>query len=493
MTVSINVRMVALGALSLGLAACGSHRQAGPPPRAQDRIAVPREPSFIAVPIDADIAALDRALDEAIPRELWTFDKAVDRCVAPQKVKLFGAKIPVTPKLGCRIVGTVTRGALRVHGEGQDIVVDVPISAHIGARKVGGVLNETATGTAMAHARIRLDIAGDWRPRARVQLAYDWTQAPGVDFLGQRITFTDQADAKLKPVVARLERDLPQVIARMNLRGEVEAAWRQAFTVLQLNDSNPPVWMRVTPQALQYGGYTVAGRKLRLNLGMKALTETFVGPRPADPVPAALPALERSVPRSALRFFLPVIADYRELEPVVTRALAKRSTRPFAVPGLGNVSARFDRITVYGSPGGRIAVGAHVEAMPEGSPSARTTGTIWLTAVPDNPVNSQSVSFRNLAVTGQTDGYGGDLLLRLANAPGLSEAIADSLTQHFQKDFAELLGKVRRAIVEKRTGDFVISATVDRVENGRITAAGEGLYLPVRASGAARIEYRPNR
>ena len=102
------------------------------------------------------------------------------------------------------------------------------------------------------------------------------------------------------------------------------------------------------------------------------------------------------------------------------------------------------------------------------------------------------VRFQNLAVTGATNGIGGDLLLRLVNAPGVGDTVAQSLTQNFAGDVGDLLRKIRLAIVDNRQGDFLIHARVDSLQNGTLKAAGEGLYLPVWATGEARVEYRPN-
>src|SRR3546814_9538674 len=75
----------------------------------------------------------------------------------------------------------------------------MPLHAKISARDVGGVLKgETATGAAMAHARVRIELTPDWRTRGKARITYGWTKAPGIDFLGRRIIFTDQADEKLK-------------------------------------------------------------------------------------------------------------------------------------------------------------------------------------------------------------------------------------------------------------------------------------------------------
>jgi hypothetical protein len=476
------------------LAGCDTAGSATPPLRATDAIEPPSESSVIAIPLDADISALTAELERAIPRQLYTINRHIDRCVEPQRVNVLGARIRVTPALGCDVVGRVTRGPIRLHGQGDVIIVDVPINAVISARRVGGTpIRETATGTAMAHARIHLDFDRQWNPRARVDLAYNWTTPPGVDFMGNRISFAEQADEKLRPIVAGLERTLPTVLANADIRRKIDGAWRSAFTTLSLNDRNPPVWMQITPRELRYGGYEIVGRTLRLRLGMTALTRTFIGPRPADPASAPLPPLSRDAGGNALRFFIPVIADYRELQPVLTRALARRSQRPFAVPGVGDVRATFGDVTIYGTDGGRIAVGLNVTARVAGDAGEPTRARVWLTAKPVNAPNSTRVSFAELAVNGRTNGTGSNLALRLANSPGLSTALAESLTQNFERDFGELRGKVDRALVNKQTGDFVINAAINRIDTGQIAAAGQGLYLPVWANGSARVTFRPAR
>src|SRR3546814_11410912 len=66
-----------------------------------------------------------------------------------------------------------------------------------------------------------------------------------------------------------------------------------------------------------------------------AITESFVSARPADPSPTPLPRLVRETPKPHFDVRVPVIAAYAQLQPVVDRALAKRSKRPFVLPELG--------------------------------------------------------------------------------------------------------------------------------------------------------------
>jgi hypothetical protein len=177
---------------------------------------------------------------------------------------------------------------------------------------------------------------------------------------------------------------------------------------------------------------------------------------------------------------------------VLLRALVKRQSRPFDVPGVGPIWARFNHVTAYGTTGGRIAVGLNFNASDEAGTIGKARATVWLTALPINRPNSRQVSFTQFAVTGSTDRVGGNLVLKLANTPGLSDTIAQALTQNFEKDYDKLMVKIDRAIQEKREGAFIIRADVENIRTGSLKVGGRGLYLPVHGTGTASITLAPN-
>lgn len=476
----------------LALSGCTKRAPFEPPPRATDTIPSQPQASAIAVPVSASLDELQRALERQVPRTLWSIDRKDMTCIASSKVKVLVVKIK-TPTIKCDIAGEVTRGALSLSGSGEDIVVTMPIRAVVRASDIAGVIKgETATASAQVRAIAHLSLTRDWQPRGTMTIRYDWRDAPHVDILGQRIEFASKADDKLKGVIANLERTLPRELEKLDLRTDIASAWRQAFTSVPLNRSNPPVWMRITPQGLQYGGYAIEGRRLLLRLGMTAQTETFVGNRPPDPTPAPLPPLAQLKARTGkLQFFIPVIADYAELEPVIARALAKRAAQPFTIPGIGNVEATFGKITVYATTGHRIAVGGAVTVRDVSGRFGRASGTIWLTGLPINQENARKVDFTDVRVSGDTDRVGTNLLLGLANSPDISHIIAEALGQNFEHDYAKLLGKIDRAIDQKREGQLMIRARIENVETGRLVAAGQGLYLLVRGTGTASVGVTP--
>lgn len=468
----------------------GCETNHGQPPRAHDEFEVKPEPSLITVPVDAKLDALSNILERRLPRKLWSVDKPDQTCAGRKVIDVGIAKIK-TPKIKCRIIGSVTHGKVSVGGTGETIRATIPLHAVVRVEGAAGI-HETARAEALAHATIRLSFARDWTPHGTVKLDYAWTNAPHVDLLGQRINLTEQADRKLFPLISQLERELPAELGKLGVRKSISNAWASAFTTVLLNAENPQVWMRITPQALQYGGYQIDRGHLRLRLGMRAVTETYVGYRPAPPTVTSLPPLEHlaSTPGN-VSFFVPVFADYHVLEPVLMKALRKRSLRPFDVPGLDPVRARFDRVQIYGTENGKIAIGLTFAAQQQGSDKL-THGTVWMTGKPVTQANSRRVGFDDLHVSGTTNMTGGDLVLDLANAPGIQPMIGTMLAQNFEKDYVKLIGKIDRALSTKKQGALLIRADLTEARTGQLQAAGKGLYLPVWARGTIGIDLSPS-
>lgn len=480
-----------LTALPLLLAGCDQQVGNAAPPKVTGNVTMPEQASTIVVPIVADLDQLERGLDRRMPHTLWSINRHLKQCVKAKRVDLGIGKVTLTPDLGCRIVGTVTRGRMQIGGSGEQLIVTLPIQARVAVRDLAGVAGETATGSANVRAIGRLSVVGDWQPTARVQLTYDWTKPPGVDLLGQRITFTDEADKELKSVIAKLERDLPQELAQLQLRRQLDAVWRRSFTAIQLSRRNPPVWMRVAPRRLGYGGYRIEGRQLRLTLRADALTQSFVGQRPTDPPPVPLPPPSPTIGQPGLHFFIPVLADYAQLEPVVQRTLRKLAARGISLQGIGPVNAQFGRVTVYATTGGRLAIGVHAKVKAPESSIASAEGEAWLVARPYNEPGSQLVRARDIEFATKTNSPLVDLLAALFADPTVRAGIATGLEHDFAPDYRKLLGKVQRAIGERQEDEFLLRAHVTNVRNGRITATGAGLFMPVAAEGEAQILYRP--
>lgn len=484
--------------LLLTLAGCQRTPERPAPPQVTTAPEFPRHESTLSVPVELSLDDIQRSLERSTPRRLWSIDQQERKCVPGQRVKIFGDRVKVTPDIGCRIVGQVTRGSLSVAGKGERITISMPVHATIAARDVGGVLKgETATGSAIVRASVRLSLDRSWNPHAKVDISYDWSDPPGIDFLGQRIRFVSRADRELAGVIAGLERDLQKEVARTRIRPIVADAWKQGFTVIELNREKPPAWMRITPGGIGLTGFRVDGRRVKLTIAAQAVTETFVGDRPEAPQPVPLPPQIGPVADKGLRFFIPVVADYAQLEPVVLRALRKLAARGIRLEGVGHVNADFQKVTVYATEGGRLAVGidAKVEPVGErfGTSLGKAQGRVWLTGLPYNDANSQVIQVRDLDIYGGADGMAADLLIQLMASEAVRGEIASGLTQDFGRDYDKVLAAAKKAIGGRQEGDFHLSATVDEVHHERVQVTGAGLFMPVTVKGTGQIRFTPRR
>ncbi len=475
--------------LGSALMACNTVAPTPAPPRVDSAAPVAEQPSYIDVPITAKVVELERALNARVPRVLWQIDEVKKACIPAQRI--FKGRLKITPDMSCRVVGAAIRGPITVGGSGDVLTLSMPVNVQVAAKDIGHIIKQkTATAAARVRATARLGMTAAWQPTAKVDIDYKWTQVPGTEVLGQRLKFASKVDPRLQQVIAGLERTLPRELSALNARTEADKAWNKGFVALELNEKNPPVWLRVTPQRIAYGGYRVVGKDIQLYLTATALTETFVGPRPETRKPTPLPPLGFDRPAANARLFVPVIASYAELEPVVSKALGKLARKGIVLPNVGPVKVQFGKVTIYGTTGDKIAVGIQIDAEgPNGI--LKPKGLVWLTGTPVNEPGSQVVSVRNLAITGATDSPATNLLAQIALSADTQGAIQSALTENFAKDYNEVLRKANAAIETKRVGDFLLSARLTKVENGRIEAYGQGLYMPVTATGTATIRYAP--
>lgn len=461
------------------------------PPRAA-AIALPPPPvSTIALPVRLPMKLLRNALEQAVPRTLWTIDDPGKLCIPAQRLKLFDAKLKVTPDIHCRIVGTVTRGPIRLSGRGDRLVAELPLSAVISARDIGGIIKaETATAVAMITADVRPDIGADGSPIFRLRLRYDWQLEPGITVLGQRIRLTERAERELAPILAKAEKDLSkQMVAPV--QAQLAQIWRSGFAVQPINRRNPAAWLRLTPQKLAAGRIRANRDAIAIDVELTALAEVHLGTEPAMPTPTPLPPVTPAGRKRGLVINVAVLSDYATLEALIDKALAKLAARGIDLPDYGRVKVKFRRPVLYGTTDGRLALGLNVVAR---GPRQwlDTKGQVWLTARAETMPGSETVLIRDMQLfTTAANDRQLPLLLAVAQAPVVRATLENALTQDFGQDYHQLLARIDTALMAVPVGNFRLTAELDQVQHGRVLALGQGVYLPVAARGSARLDYAP--
>lgn len=478
-------------ALALLVTACGSTSSTDSvaPPRAQPSPLPEPAPSQISLPVRVPLPTVAAALEQAIPKNLWQLDKPDQICVAAQKVKLFKARIKVTPDFKCRIVGQVTRGRLRLTGRGNRLRLAMPIHADVEARHIGGIIKrEAASADAHVWADVQLGLAQDGHLTSRIAIDYDWDKEPTATIMGVKINLAGKADPKLKAVIARAERDLPARLARLPVRSDLEKIWQQGFTVEQLNRERPPAWLLLKPQQLGFGGLRVVGNDLIIDASLKAIAEVRLGAPPPRPTPTPLPGIAGMAP-GKLVLNTHVLADYKTLEPVLAKALNKLSAKGIAIPDYGRVAVQFGKPILYATTNNRLALGVNLSAKgPRGL--LATKGLVWLTAKVETVPGTERVLVKDIQLaTGKSDDLQLPLLAAVALAPPVEAALEQALAQNFSRDYSKLTVKIDRALQSVKIGPFKLSAKLDKIQHGAVLPLGQGLFMPVSASGSARLDY----
>lgn len=461
------------------------------PIRVETEPDIPASESVIVTSIGIPLAVIRRGLEDDVPRQLWAIDEQRDNCVPRKQIKVLGQQLGRTPKIKCRITGSAMRGQIQLRGQGNRLVARFPVTATVRARDIGGVIKqETATATAMMEVQTRFSVGPDWKPRAKVDLDYRWVREPGIDILGERITFTKPADKELQKVLSGVERSLQRQIATQDVRSDVADLWRRGFTSISLSKENPPVWLSLVPKRVGIDDFRVVGRDLRADVLLAARTMVIVGERPSNPAVTPLGPNERVRAGSGFAAFVPVLADYAQLEPVVLRELQKLAAKGIERPDLGRIELTVEGVEIYATQGGRIAVGIAASVEPIGNLTGRSLGKakgeVWLTGRPLTEPGSELVRIDDLAVYGDMDRLAGDLLIRVLDSGEIRAAIEAALVEDFQADYARIAEQVRAGLSKVAADDLTLQFDVGSIEHGEIQVTGQGLYMPVEARGSVR-------
>ena len=465
------------------------------PPRVDTPPSYTVAPSVVVTRIGVSMRDLSRALSREVPETVLTIDERVEECVPSEEVRVLGAKILDTPRLGCNLVGEITRGPISVGGSGSQVVARVPLSARIEVRDIGDVIKrETATAAANVTLRARLDVDADWGLRPDVDINYAWTEEPGVDFLGQRIHLQSVADKKIAQMLPEIEAKLARKVRAINVRKEAEKAWQEAFSTVSVNARNPPVWMNITPMRAGVDGLEVAGGEIGVDVMLAGDLTVFVGDRPAAPEPIPLGQNEGASEIRTFDIKVPVLADFEQLEPVLLKALRKLAAKGIDVEDVASFDADFQDVTVYAAEEGRLAVGVTASVTPVGGETKRrwrkASGTVWLTALPVTKPNSEVVTVTDLQVYGGTDTFFGDALVVLLSSEPVRAAIQSELVEDFQSDYDRVVKKALAGMERLKVGQLDFSFELAELSHDRVQVTGKGLFMIVSARGTVRAEIR---
>lgn len=478
------IAILSLAPLALmSLAACTDQASNPAPPRLKEPLVLKEQASTIRIPVSIPLSELEAAINAEVPQVLERIDEPQQACIKTRSKLL--------PDISCRLVGTVRRGHIRLSGSGNVLRLSMPVSAVVRAENIGKIIKrETATGAMNVTARVTLGLSRDWRPRARVDADYNWTNRIGIDFLGRRITFASKVDPKLRQILAGLERSLPRHLDKVQARAKVQRIWAKGFTSVRVK-TDPQIWARFTPERVGFSGYSVQGGNLVVGFAGQAKTETVLGERPADPPVTPLPNLMGDLPGRGINVHVPVLVLYPLLERAALAELQKPEFRSVKGKNTGlEAIADYHRVTIYGTPQGQVAVGVDMTLK---TGAVTTKGTVWFVAKPVVDIPKRVVGIRDLAVAGDTDSKAFNLLLQFVNQTALRERMMAAIRYDFTRDYDEGLAKADAWLEEQPFEGFVFKGDMGAAHIRQVRLAPEGFLVEADATATAAMTHDPRR
>ncbi len=248
----------------------------------------------VVVPVDAMVAALDRA----VPPEL------VDR-----------RDIDVGP--AGRLSLRVTRGAFAVTARGDDLVVDVDLFGRASFCKPLGLLGcvgyASCEPAAHGRAEVTLALDGKYRlPPSRVEIPI--TRACTMTAIGLDVTedFAKEAAAQARTIRDRIDAGVPEVAPL------VADIWRALGTSVPLGNG---ACARLTPRQIVQTGLRSTGASLSIGVGAEGEIVVEAPCRPSAPSPPIPPPRVVRDAANGVHLEVPIVVSWEQASLVLARAL----------------------------------------------------------------------------------------------------------------------------------------------------------------------------
>lgn len=469
-----------------------------PPPPLQD---VTRS-SYVIAPVAIALAAIQRNMDAAAPREL------AGKNDNPVSAVLSQADIGIT----------VARGAMAVSGQPNELAISTPINGTLRVtgqiatqagnltgsvlgfvdRSIGSdvgkltskVLDQRAELRGQVVVRSRPAITANWRlePNLTPQIAL---AASSVSLAGFKLDVSNEA----RPLIDR-EVNAQVAALQSRLRNDpfieraARAQWAKMCRSIPLGGDNtglPRLWLEMRPVRAAAAQPQIDGRNVTLTIGVQA--ETRITPAQSKP-DCPFPALLELVPpmqNGRLAVGVPIDVPFTELNKLLEAQL-KGHHFPEDAAAPVDVEVRSAHIAAAGD---RLLISLKVKAHEKKSWfgfGAEATVRIW--GKPALDAKTQMLRFTDLSVAVETEAAYGLLgAAARAGVPYLQQALAEKAVIDLKPFAADAKKKIAAALADfEKAGDGVrVTTAIDDLRLSGIAFDSATLRVIAEADGSAAV------
>jgi hypothetical protein len=137
-----------------------------------------------------------------------------------------------------------------------------------------------------------IGISENWQVSSKTSPAgYKWVSKPVLRIGMFEVPITGIIERLIDQNLGIVAQIVDKEVSKITYKPEAELAWKYLYEPILINEAFQ-VWLKLTPRELLMVNPRAVGRNVRVMMGVKAITETFVGKKPPIINPAPLPPLK---------------------------------------------------------------------------------------------------------------------------------------------------------------------------------------------------------
>lgn len=138
----------------------------------------------------------------------------------------------------------------------------------------------------------KITVSETWGVQSKTTPAgYQWVSKPFIRIGFFEVPIARIIEKLMDEQLTNVTKTIDKEVSKISFKPQAEMAWRQIHEPVLINDEYQ-LWLKVTPKEWYMKPPKAAGRKIIISMGMKAITETYVGRKPPIINPAPLPNLK---------------------------------------------------------------------------------------------------------------------------------------------------------------------------------------------------------
>lgn len=121
---------------------------------------------------------------------------------------------------------------------------------------------------------------------------YKWVTEPVLTLGMFQMPVGGFLDLFLPKVLDRVSKEVDETVKKqVNLKPMIQQAWNQMQEPIQVNQEFN-TWLKITPNELSLGPVVLTDKSLKTTIGLRAVTETFIGSKPQTNINKVMPGLK---------------------------------------------------------------------------------------------------------------------------------------------------------------------------------------------------------